>query len=62
MRQAERDVFGALDPAVRDRPMRIGDWSPKDVQAHLTAWKRLQTDRMRAAAKARRSRRSARDR
>jgi hypothetical protein len=51
MRQAERDVFGALEPAVRDRPMRPGDWSPKDVQAHLTAWKRIQSDRMRAAAK-----------
>lgn len=50
MREAERDVFGALDAAVRDRPMRPGDWSPKDVQAHLTAWKRIQTDRMRAAA------------
>ena len=49
MREAERDVFGALDPAVRDRPMRPGDWSPKDVQAHLTAWKRIQTERMRAA-------------
>lgn len=51
MRAAERDVFGALDATVRDRPMRPGDWSPKDHQAHLTAWKRIQTDRMRAAAK-----------
>ncbi|MEX0625543.1 MAG: hypothetical protein WD402_03260 [Chloroflexota bacterium] len=51
MREAERDVFGKLDPAVRDRPMRPGDWSPKDVQAHLTAWKRIQSERMRAAAK-----------
>jgi hypothetical protein len=50
MRVAERDVFGALDPAIRDRPMRPGDWSPKDHQAHLTAWKRIQTNRMRAAA------------
>ena len=50
MRDAERDVFGALDPAVRDRPMRPGDWSPKDHQAHLTAWKAIQRDRIRAAA------------
>ncbi|MEO8638962.1 MAG: hypothetical protein ABI458_03490 [Chloroflexota bacterium] len=50
MREAERDVFGALDPTVRDRAMRPGDWSPKDHQAHLTAWKAIQTDRMRAAA------------
>jgi len=49
MRVAERDVFGGLGPAVRDRPMRPGDWSPKDHQAHLTAWKRIQTNRMRAA-------------
>jgi hypothetical protein len=51
MRRAERDIFGALDPAVRDRPMRAGDWSPKDVQAHLTAWKAIQVDRIRAAIK-----------
>ena len=50
MRNAERDVFGALDPAVRDRPLRLGDWSPKDHQAHLTAWKRIQGERIRAAA------------
>lgn len=50
MREAERDVFGALDATVRDRPMRPGDWSPKDHQAHLTAWKAIQTDRIRAAA------------
>jgi hypothetical protein len=51
MRDAERDIFGALDPEVRDRPMRAGDWSPKDVQAHLTAWKAIQVDRIRAAIK-----------
>jgi hypothetical protein len=44
-REAERDVFGALDPEVRDRPMRPGDWSPKDHQAHLTAWKARQAKR-----------------
>lgn len=51
MRNAERDVFGALDPAVRDRPLRLGDWSPKDHQAHLTAWKQIQVERIRAAAR-----------
>ncbi len=51
MRDAERDLFGALDPAVRDRPMRPGDWSPKDHQAHLTAWKGIQADRVRTAAR-----------
>jgi hypothetical protein len=48
-REAERDVFGALDPEVRDRPMRPGDWSPKDHQAHLTAWKARQANRFAAA-------------
>src|SRR6187397_99790 len=51
MRAAERDVFGALDPEVRDRPMRPGDWSPKDHQAHLTAWKKIQSERIQAAAR-----------
>ena len=41
-RQAERDVFSRLEPAVRDRPMRDDDWSPKDHQAHLTMWKARQ--------------------
>ena len=45
MRQAERDIFGGLPPEVRDRPMREGDWSPKDHQAHLTAWKARQANR-----------------
>jgi hypothetical protein len=45
MRAAERDVFGGLDPEVRDRPLREGDWSPKDHQAHLTAWKARQANR-----------------
>jgi hypothetical protein len=48
MRDAERDLFGALAPVVRDRPMRPGDWSPKDHQAHLTAWKARQVERIRA--------------
>jgi hypothetical protein len=48
MRAAERDIFGSLDPEVRDRPMRPNDWSPKDHQAHLTACKGIQADRIRA--------------
>ena len=48
VRQAERDIFGGLEPAVRDRPLRPGDWSPKDHQAHLTAWKGRQAERIRA--------------
>lgn len=48
-RDAERDLFGALAPELRDRPLRAGDWSPKDHQAHLTAWKARQADRFEAA-------------
>jgi hypothetical protein len=51
MRTAERDIFGSLDAEVRDRPMRPNDWSPKDHQAHLTAWKGIQADRIRAISK-----------
>jgi hypothetical protein len=48
MRAAERDIFGSLEPEIRDRPMRPNDWSPKDHQAHLTAWKGIQAGRIRA--------------
>jgi hypothetical protein len=48
-REAERDIFSALGPEVRDRPLRPGDWSPKDHQAHLTAWKARQANRFAAA-------------
>jgi hypothetical protein len=48
MRDAERRLFGALDPAVRDAPIRPNDWSPKDHQAHLTAWKGKQAERIRS--------------
>lgn len=49
MRAAERDIFDSLDPEIRDRPMRPNDWSPKDHQAHLTAWKGIQAERIRAS-------------
>jgi hypothetical protein len=48
-RQAEIDVFGGLDPSVRETPIRPGDWTPKDFQAHLTAWKARQANRLNAA-------------
>jgi hypothetical protein len=47
-RAAERDVLAALDPGVRDAPAADGGWSPKDVQAHLNAWKGRTVDRLRA--------------
>jgi hypothetical protein len=51
MRAAERDIFGSLEPEIRDRPMRPNDWSPKDHQAHLTAWKGIQAARIRASTR-----------
>lgn len=51
MRAAERDIFGSLEAEVRDRPMRPNDWSPKDHQAHLTAWKGIQAERIRAISR-----------
>jgi len=48
-RDAERDLFGAIPEATRVRPLRPGDWSPKDHQAHLSAWKGRQADRFAAA-------------
>ena len=47
-RDAERDLFGGLDRAILERPIRAGDWNPKDFQAHLTAWKARQADRFAA--------------
>ena len=47
-RSAERDLFGGLGGAILERPIREGDWSSKDFQAHLTAWKARQADRFAA--------------
>ncbi len=47
-RSAERDLFGGLDRAILERPIREGDWNPKDFQAHLTAWKARQADQFAA--------------
>ena len=47
-RAAERDIIGTLDPGVRDAAADDGGWSPKDVQAHLTAWKGRTVERLRA--------------
>ena len=49
MRRAEREVFGSLTASLRDAPIRPNDWSPKDHQAHLTAWKSRQVRRFAAA-------------
>lgn len=43
---AERDLFGALPPETRGEPRRIGDWSVKDVWAHLSAWRATEAARL----------------
>jgi hypothetical protein len=49
-RAAERDLFGRLAPAQRDAAPEGGGWSPKDVQAHLAAWRGIEARRLRDAA------------
>ena len=45
-RATELELFATLDPAVREATPDDGSWSPKDVQAHLSAWRRHQADRL----------------
>ena len=48
-RKAERDLFATLPDDVRDPPETIGAWSPKDVLAHLGAWRAVEARRIAAA-------------
>lgn len=52
-RAAEREIFDALEPAGRDAPGAEGDWSAKDVQAHLSAWRQRIADVLAAAREGR---------
>lgn len=47
-RAVERGILAAYDPTARDTPAAPGEWSPKDVLAHLGAWRRHQAERMAA--------------
>jgi len=47
-RSVERAILDAMDPAERDAPAADGGWSAKDIQAHLSAWRRHQADRLAA--------------
>jgi hypothetical protein len=49
-RAAERDLFGMLPPEVRDAPAAIGEWSAKDVLAHIAAWRAIEARRLEARA------------
>jgi hypothetical protein len=52
-RDAEREIFTALDPAERDAPGPDGGWSAKDVLAHLSAWRDRQATKLAAAREGR---------
>jgi hypothetical protein len=43
-RAAEREVFDALDPATRDVATADGEWSAKDILAHLSGWRQRMSD------------------
>ena len=47
-RAAERDVLAAVDPTALETPAPDGGWSPKDVLAHLAAWRGHQVERLAA--------------
>jgi hypothetical protein len=47
---AEHDLFASLSPEMRDAPGAIGEWSAKDVLAHVAAWRSIEARRLEAAA------------
>jgi DinB superfamily len=49
-RSAERDLFARLPAAIRDTAGADGGWSPKDVLAHLAAWRSIEARRLEATA------------
>lgn len=50
MRDAERDLFAAIPTEVRDVAGTVGEWSVKDVWAHLAAWRAVEARRIAARA------------
>jgi hypothetical protein len=47
-RSAERDLYALLPPDDRDAPAAIGEWSAKDVLAHIAAWRAIEARRLEA--------------
>ena len=47
-RALEREILAALRPGERDAPAVDGGWSAKDIQAHLSAWRHHQAERLAA--------------
>jgi len=47
-RTAERDLFAMLPDERREAGGAIGEWSAKDVRAHLAAWRAIEARRLEA--------------
>ena len=45
-RTAERDLFAMLDQEALTAPGMVGEWSAKDVQLHLAAWRAIEARRL----------------
>lgn len=50
-RDAERDLYAMLSEEVRDAAGSIGEWSAKDVLAHIAAWRAIEARRLEATAR-----------
>lgn len=50
MRDAERDLFAGIPAGLREAAGTIGEWSPKDVMAHVAAWRAIEARRLKARA------------
>lgn len=50
-RDAERDLYAMLGAEARDAAGSIGEWSAKDVLAHIAAWRAIEARRLDATAR-----------
>ena len=50
LRDAERDLFAMVPASNRETAGTFGDWSAKDVLAHLAAWRAIEARRLEARA------------
>ena len=50
LRNAERDLFAMVPADQREAAGTIGEWSPKDLLAHLSAWRSVEARRLDARA------------
>jgi hypothetical protein len=51
MRGAEQDLFARVPAETREAAGTIGEWSPKDLLAHLGAWRAIEARRLEARAR-----------